>query len=139
MTQASAVRLTDRAKPTTMSVGAPGSPGTRSVWPTSLSGLPYPAASTTSPGRLGQLPFSSVTLSMPPAASARPAMVIGSMVSPGGTAVPGPGSGSTVTVANGPAEAVTPGACAESASWAAVARVPSNRAVRWAPVWAAKA
>lgn len=107
-THASAVRLTERATPTTVSVGLPGRSGNSSFWPSRPSG-PVSADRTISPELLTQRPLVIVNLSIPPPGVERPATESGAPLYPSNPGV-------TVAVGNGPDVAATPNGHEESAS-----------------------
>ncbi len=131
------MRLTDLARPTTVSVGEPGRSGNASCLPRGLllGSTPTGASedSTIWSGPVAQAPVSSVTASTAPPGSARPTTVSG------GRSCPSLSRAAAVTVANGPAAAVTPEAFVDASTCAAVAFSPSTRTDRCAPCWSSKA
>ena len=133
--------LTESAMPTTVSRALPAAPVIGELRAQrhrdAVAGLGS-LASTIWPGRSAQCPDCRVRSSTGPPGAARPASV---HRPPRDRRSPfGPDCfGVTVTSANGPAAAVTPGSRPVAASSAAVARAGSTTAITCAPCWAANA
>ncbi|MFI1704212.1 hypothetical protein [Streptomyces griseoruber] len=127
-TQASALRLIERAVPTTVSRGLPGRSGNSSSRPSRTGGPSPPAARTISPGARTQRPSVGVSASTGPSGAARPTTVSGGPVRPARLGV-------TDATGNGPDAS----ARAVSRSRACVTRPAANCAVRWAPCCRANA
>ena len=110
LTQASAVLLTELARPTTVSAGSPGSSGNLRWAPTPNPHPPPAVFITIWPGPVAQVPDMSTTSSTDPPGDERPTTVICPIGRPEGIPVPEPATGCSDAVAYGPAAAVTPGA-----------------------------
>lgn len=131
-TQASAVRLRSKAKPTMVSVGPEGT------------GIRLPRSSavqsdcrlrTTSPGAVAQRPAQRSSRSTSPPGSARPTTV----TSPKTPYCAVSRGSATVARGNGPSTASTPGSRAARASCASEATDRSNAATTWGPRCSPKA